>query len=73
MSGVTADKLTEGHEHWMELNGLVVIEPQSGLAASIMKAVIPQANVAFKSRKGSVHGMHFQYPATVRECFREVG
>ena len=40
MSGVTADKLTEGHEHWIELNaGLVVIEPQAGLAASIMSHV----------------------------------
>jgi glycogenin glucosyltransferase len=40
MSGVTADKLTDGHEHWIELNaGLVVIEPQSGLAASIMSHV----------------------------------
>ena len=40
MSGVTADKLTEGHEHWIELNGgLMVIEPQSGLATSIMSHV----------------------------------
>ena len=40
MSGLTADKLTEGHAHWEELNaGLVVIEPQSGLAASIMSHI----------------------------------
>lgn len=40
MSAVAADRLTDGHEHWIGLNsGLMVVEPESGLAASIMSHV----------------------------------
>jgi glycogenin glucosyltransferase len=61
MSGVTADKLTEGHEHWIELNaGLVVIEPQAGLAGSIMSHVSELENE--KECFGMERLVHAHYP-----------
>jgi glycogenin len=37
LSAVAADQLKDGHQHWMQLNsGLMVVQPKSGLAESIM-------------------------------------
>jgi glycogenin glucosyltransferase len=59
MSALVADKLC--HEHWVQLNaGLMVIEPQSGLAASIV------SHASALERTGECFGMepllHAQYP-----------
>jgi glycogenin len=61
MSAVAADRLTDGHEHWIALNsGLMVVEPESGLAASIMSHV--SALEEKKESFGDQSLLHEHYP-----------
>ena len=61
MSAVVADRLIPGHEHWVGLNsGLMVIEPESGLAGSILSraSVLEDKEECF----GDQDLLHAHYP-----------